>query len=180
MGPIHGYVEAPLFKALYRGTYGLGATYLTPLNYTNYSYSRPPNPAYPDNGSKMFDRRTGDPRHPGDQAWVGFLGQFDITIDLGSTRKVDWIGVHLLSNTEWGIKTPNKYEIFCGSSQSNLTKVGEAQSPFSLTDQATVITEEYLMGNRTALNLTCRYVRLRFPNTGSNTFISEIEMSADR
>lgn len=180
MGPAHGYVEAPLFQALYRGTYGIRATYLTPLNHRNYWYSRPPNAAYPDNGSKMFDRRTGDPRHPGDQAWVGFLGQFDVTIDLGSTRKVDWIGVHLLSNTQWGIKIPTRYEIFCGTTQTNLTKIEDARSPFSLADQALIVSEEYLMGNREALDATCRYVRLRFPNTGSNTFISEIEMSSER
>lgn len=181
MGPDNGYVEAPLLHGTYRGIYGLGATSVLPLNHANYTWQTPPAAQYPDtSGYGLFDRRTGDPRNPQDPAWIGIQGAVRATVDLGAARRVDWVGVHLLSRPSWGIRIPPRLDIYCGASTASLVLVGQAHAPFSQSDQDSVIEEEYLMGNHQPLGVSCRYLQLRMPSTGNWVFISEVELAAER
>jgi hypothetical protein len=179
IGPSRGYVEAPRLMGTYRAFYGLGATLTFPLNYSAYTWSTVPASAYPDTtGYELFDRRTGDPRNPQDPAWIGFNGAARVTIDLGTTKRIDWIGVHTLTFPSWGIRTPVSMDIYCGASTSTLVKIATATAPFTQAGLGGSTEEEYVLGNRSALGASCRYLDLRFPN-GYWTFISEVEASAE-
>jgi hypothetical protein len=179
IGPTHGYVEAPRLMGVYRAFYGLGATLTFPLNHSAYSWTPAPAAAYPDaTGYELFDRRVGDPRNPQDPAWVGIDGAARVTIDLGTTKSIDWIGVHTLTFPSWGIRTPVSMDIYCGASPSTLVKIATATAPFTQAGLSGSTEEEYVLGNRTALGASCRYLDLRFPN-GYWTFISEIEASSE-
>lgn len=184
VGPSYGYVEAPLQQGLYRALYGIGgARLLAPLNYAAYSWITPASAAYPDaSGYELFDRRTGDPRNPLDQGWVGVIGANGIStirVDLGSVKEVDWIGLHTLSRPSWGIRSPTTMDIYCGSTPGTLAKVAAVAAPYGQAAQDSVEEEEYLFGNRAPLNRSCRYVELRIRSNGNWMFASELELAVE-
>lgn len=179
VGPGQGYVESPRLMGVYRAFYGLGATLLFPLNYSNYSWVSAPSSSYPDtSGYELFDRHVGDPRNPLDPTWVGVNGTARVTIDFGSTKRVDWVGVQTLTYPSWGIRSPVTLDIYCGPTTSSLTKVATATAPFTQADLAGSNGEEYVLGNRTPLGVNCRFLDLRMPN-GYWTFIGEVEASRE-
>ncbi len=184
VGPAHGYVEAPRLQGTYRGTYGIGgAKSLIALNHQAYAWLSAPSTNYPDaTGYELFDRHTGDPRDPRDSAWVGIPGSAGtarVRVDLGSAKRFDWIGIHTLSYPSWGIRTPVSAELYCGSTTSSMTRVATLNAPFTTSSLSSVQEEEYVLGNRTPLNATCRFFEVRMPTAGNWVFLSEIEIAAE-
>lgn len=179
IGPGAGYHEASRLMGVSRAFYGLGATLLFPMNHSSYSWLPSPSSSYPDStGYELFDRRTGDPRNPQDPAWMGVNGSARVAIDLGSQKRVDWIGVHTLTKPSWGIRAPVRLDIYCGSTPSSLAKIATASAPFTQASLAGSDGEEYVIGNRDPLGATCRHIELRMPNSYW-TFISEVEASSE-
>ncbi|WP_223250171.1 DUF4434 domain-containing protein [Marilutibacter maris] len=184
VGPANGYVEAPRLRGTYRGTYGIGGAHsLISLNHQNYTWLSAPSPTYPDStGYELFDRRTGDPRNPQDSSWIGIPGAGGtarVRVDLGSAKTIDWIGVHTLSYPAWGIRSPVSADLYCGATTSSMTKVATLTAPFTAAAQDSVQEEEYVLGNRTPLNASCRYFELRAATGGNWVFLSEIELARD-
>jgi hypothetical protein len=184
VGPTYGYVEAPLQQGLYRGIYGIGgAGLLAPLNYANYAWLTPPPTTYADStGYELFDRRTGDPRNPQDPAWVGVQGTNGVSIlrvDLGTSKEIDWVGLHTLTYPSWGIRSPTAMDIYCGSTASTLMKIAAVVAPFTQAALSSTEEEEYLLGNRTPLNKSCRFLELRIQSNGNWLFASELELAVE-
>lgn len=184
VGPAYGYVEAPLQQGLYRGLYGIGgARLLAPLNYQNYAWLTVPPATYPDSsGYELFDRRTGDPRNPQDPAWLGVQGTNGIStvrVDLGTSKEIDWVGLHTLSYPSWGIRSPTAMDIYCGATTGTLAKIAAIAAPFTQAALSSTEEEEYLLGNRTPLNKTCRYLELRIQSNGNWLFASELELAVE-
>lgn len=179
IGPGKGYVEEPRMMGVYRGFYGLGGSLVFPNNHSNYTWLTAPSANYPDStGNELFNRQTGDPRNPQDPAWIGVNGAATVRIDIGTSKRIDWIGIHTLTYPSWGIRTPVSADLYCGASSSSLSKIATLTAPFTQASLSASAGEEYVLGNRTPLDATCRFVELRFAN-GNWTFVSEIEASAE-
>jgi len=184
VGPQYGYVEAPFLQATYRATYGIGgARLLTGLNHSAYTWGSLPAANYPDStGYELFDRRTGDPRNPQDVAWVGIdgaNGTASVKVDLGTAKQVDWVGAHALSYPSWGIRSPTTMDVYCGATSTALTKIATLTAPFTQAALSSTNEEEYVLGNRSPLGQSCRYIELRAPTGGNWVFLSEVELASD-
>lgn len=179
VGAPGAYQEGARLQAGYRAVFGIGgAGMLTALNHSNYVWLTPPSPSYPDNGSKMFDRRSADPTSPQDSGWVGVNGSATLRVDLGTTRALDWVGVQTLSRPSWGIRTPTTLTVRCGTTVSNLATVATINAPFTQAALASTEAEEYVLGNYSPIGANCRHVELSMPNSNW-TFIGEVELSRD-
>jgi len=184
IGPERGYVEAPLAQGLYRSIYGIGgARRLTTLNYSGYALGTTPHASYPDTTAyELFDGRTGDPMNPNDPAWIGVPGAggiVKVTVDLGSAKQTDWIGLHMLTFPSWGIRASTSTDVYCGNTQAPLIKIATLTSPFPASALLTSDGEEYLLGNSSPLGKMCRILELHVRTNGSWLFMSELELASD-
>jgi len=184
IGPQYGHWEAARLQATYRALYGIGGAQWIPASgYSAYTWVSPLSTQYPDTaGKEMFDRFTADPQNPQDPGWVGTQGVNGVAtfrVDFNASRRLDWVGVHTLTNPAWSIRTPTSGEIYCGETVASMTKVGDMAAPFTQADLSSVTTQEYVLGNRQPLGASCRFVELRMPTGGYWTFVSEIEMTAE-
>ncbi len=150
----------------YRAVCGFGGNAVAP---TSYSWiGNQPSQTYPDTANEMTDHFVGDPRTPTDPAWTGVLGTTELQFDFGSSRTLDWVGVHALGTNSWGIRMPTSIAISCIDQNNNWTQTN------TFTDAGNPA-EEAVVANITALNKSCQMLQVTLSNDGFWTFISEVE-----
>ena len=162
----------------YRASNGLGGTMHTGPG-TSYIWETPPSPSFPDAGGELTDGRTGDPRAPDQAGWSGIVGGASIVVDLGGSKDVDWVGVHVLASPAWGIRIPDSLRLE-GSGEGAgdpWVLIATIARPFD--PPASFQEAEYVLGNDTPLNARCARIRIVLANPRW-TFLSEVEVSGDR
>ena len=167
------YPEAARLLAAYKAWFGKpgGGEYVSPVGYT-YTVGRPLE-SHNDNNKKLFDLWTGDPRNSDEQHWVGFApGAIEIRIDMGSTKTLNWAGVHCLNLNAQGISLPDTLSL--SASIDDILYMPQG----TWTNHLTKDDCEYVFANSQAISVPCRYVKLRLTNA-QKTWLSEIEMVAN-
>jgi hypothetical protein len=96
-------------------------------------------------------------------------GNAELIMDLGMSKKVDWVAVHTMHFTAPSIFIPSEISVSCSADSTSWT------TPVKTSRSVTGADSEYVLGNTKALNLTCRYLKIKLPNTGW-TFLSEVEI----
>ena len=168
------YVVAPgasRLLASYKARYGLDSA-LAYLK-SSYMWITAPSANYPDSGNELTNSIAGDPKRFDDPEWVGILGNPEIELNFGSSKKIDWVGVHLLNETAPSILFPSKLALSCSQDGVNFTSLGSWNLPIQPKDS------EYVFSNPAPLGAECSDMRVKF--TGSSwTFLSELEIVAKR
>jgi hypothetical protein len=171
------YPEHKRMYNMYRAVYGLKqASYLTPVSY---SWDTAPAANYPDTNppSKLTDTLPGNPRIYNDGHWVGVLGTANARFDLGSIKKVHWVGAQLMRKAAYGIQIPTSMTVWCSTDNVSWTNLGNFPAP---TDTPPPSDLEYYLGNNTRFNdPVCRWVSVWLNNGGNWTFVSEVEIAQE-
>ncbi|MGE0525929.1 MAG: hypothetical protein AB7G93_22100 [Bdellovibrionales bacterium] len=157
-----------------RAAYKLGGSTIVPRSYS-YSGTRP-NVAYADSGQELTNQGVGDPKNFLDPQWVGVpSANAELSIRLGQTSsKVDWVAVHMLQNSTYGIYVPDQMEIRCRST------TGERRISVNY-PYAQRMDGEYVFSNLSPLGMECTDIVIKFTSLQSwgLMFMDEIEMSSD-
>jgi hypothetical protein len=163
--------EAASLKARYKAIRGLTGEFVAPSSYT---WTTAREAAHPDRGNSLFDRWTGDPRNLNDTAWVGFAnGGCVVTVDMGSTRTLNWVAAHTLEVAASSYAHPTSIQIETSPDNSAWTDRGTTTPGLAASDG------EYTIGNTSALSVSCRYVRVTLANASKKTLVSELEIVAN-
>ena len=167
--PTH-HPEAARLLAAFKARYGLGGVLIQP---TGYHWDTPPDPSYPDSGSEMFDGVTGAPTDHWDPHWTGLRNGATITIDLGGSYLLDWVGLDLLDEEASGIRFPTAMDISCSNGGGPWQTVHSEPFPAWITRGDST----YVFGNLTPLGVVCDRLRIHLTNSWW-TFLGEIELVA--
>jgi hypothetical protein len=169
--------ESRRLKAQYRAVY-LGQGFLHAIQ--SYTVTPTPSPSYPDtNGTEMSNGITGDPSRPWHTGWTGVVGPVTIAANLGSPKTVDWVAVQLLQYPDWGIHFPGSLTLWCAPDDlSAWAQMGPVHN-LDVPPPGCPSNREYIFSNETKLQHTCKWVRVELGNTGSWTFLGEIEISQE-
>jgi hypothetical protein len=163
------------YKSLY--TDSSEFTYLNPASY---NWKTPPSSQYPDtNNLEMFDLNAGEGKNYLDPSYVGITGTAELEINLGSIKKLQWLGVHVINFSSGGIVFPSKLIASC--STDNITWSPEKTfNPLrNKTTNIDMVDSEFVIGNPndTPINQNCQYIKIRLINEASKwTFLSEVEL----
>jgi hypothetical protein len=163
----------------YKAAHGLGGTAQVGPG-TPYLWETPPSPLFPDgSGGELVDGRTADPKSPEQGGWSGIDGGVSIVVDLGGSKDVDWVGIHVLACPAWGIRIPDSLRLE-GSGRDPAdpwVPIATIARPFD--PPASFDAAEYVLGNETPLNARCARIRIILANPRW-TFLSEVEVLGDR
>jgi hypothetical protein len=166
------HLEADRLMDAYKAQYGLSDEHLLAEAY-DWLYA--PDPLYDDRGYEMFNLRIGDPNDFTNSEWVGIdgkkTGRAEILIDLGSERTLKWVGFHLMSMPQAGIRFPRELSLACKSEGETWVDIGRWGIPVE-DDEAN---SEYLFSNFNPLDRECRTLKALL--LGNDwIFMSEIEI----
>ena len=136
-----------------------------------------PDAKYGDRDQEMFNLQIGNPKDFMHQEWVGIdgkeTGQAEFVIDLGEERTVKWVGFHLMSMPQAGIRYPKQLTLVCESEAEIWMEMGNWVLPLEFED----MNSEYLFSNFKPLEWDCR--RIRASLLGNDwIFVSEVEIIA--
>ena len=162
--------------ATYKAFYKIEGDYITP---TSYTWTTTPSTTYPDSGNKLFDLESGYADYYKDSSWVGInkytplASEYaEVILDLGTEKKIDWIGVETLNWPSKLIEVPSEMQIYSSTNKTNWTLVGTYASA---NVQGGVDGGTYVIGNYSPLNTSARYFKIKLKNSGW-VFVSEIEV----
>lgn len=171
--------EAKRLLTEFRATSGLGGQILP----FRYSYpGNQPSSYYPDTYQQELNNGIlGHYSRFQDREYVGVLGDAVLQLDLGSSKRVDFISVHVLEVWDAAIVKPARMEVFFSSDGVNWQSAGT-----TLVDLKRIYNHlwlrrqgDYVISNHIPLARTARYFRVKLPNNAWN-FLSEIVVSASR
>lgn len=158
-------LEAERLLAGYRALFLNKGEYMISPTYT---WTTPPSLQYPDVNNELFNEKVADPRNFSNDEWVGVINEAIFKIDLGSPKNIDYVGTHLLQNSEQGIIFPDLLELSCSLDNQNWM-ISNHPFPITKTDG------EYVFSNSVELNQNCQYIQARL--TGPQwIFLSEAEI----
>jgi hypothetical protein len=157
----------------YKAQFGLADEYLQAAE--SYDWIDEPEPVYNDRGNEMFNLLIGNPNDFTNAEWVGIdgkrNGKAEIVIDLGAERTINWIGFHLMSMPQVGIRFPKGLSLACLSPATTWDEIGRWEMPIK--DDGMI--SEYLFSNSYPLESVCSTIKATLYGE-EWIFISEIEI----
>ena len=159
-------------KSSYMAYYGLKNEYIRPT----YTWISPPHANYPDHGNELFDLKMGDPK-PGhyQKGWIGIIGNVVTQYDLGITKTVHSIGLHVLHFLDAAIKIPDSFTVECSLDNVVWNTVFTKNYPKTYRYDG-----EFVYSTDANLGIQCRYLRTTLKQNISwyFTFVTEAEIVA--
>lgn len=108
-----------------------------------------------------------------DQGWVRFqrwaMGDAELVVDLGSTKRLDWIGAHVLGIAAPASSTSVDFGVVFSKTRWAGTKSAAGARKF----QVAMVIRSYQYKRDGA---SCRYVKVLF-SSSEGLFVSEIELT---
>ncbi|MFT3934841.1 MAG: family 20 glycosylhydrolase [Chitinophagaceae bacterium] len=107
----------------------------------------------------------------GDKQWLGYLKDFDATVDMDSSQKINSVAIRFMQQPGPGVFLPSYVELLTSSDGVNFTSAEKQINTISPKDPATIfITYTFNLKQQTA-----RYLRIVAPNVqGGFMFTDEI------
>ncbi len=169
----HRYPEADRFYRGYLAMMGIEGDQFAPASV---SYETAPSASYrDDSGRELFDGFSADPKRYSHPGWVGVENTATMVLALGSSRRVDWVSAHVLTDPVPYIYTPEYMTIECSSDNGASFAIAQTvHRPFGTTYHA----GEYVLSQARPLNATCTHLRVKLPSA-TWTFVSELELTSD-
>jgi hypothetical protein len=168
------HLEAVRLMDAYKAQLRLSLEYLLA---ESYEWIVGPDPQYGDRDHEMFNLHIGNPKDFTNDEWVGIDGKETggavLVIDLGEERTLKWVGFHLMSLPQVGIRYPEQLSLACESGEEFWMEMGSWVLPLDEEDTKS----EYLFSNPKPLERDCRRIRVSLKGNDW-IFISEIEIVA--
>jgi hypothetical protein len=168
------HLEADRLMDAYKAQYRLSMEYLVA---ESYEWIIGPDPQYGDRDQEMFNLHIGNPKDFMNEEWVGIdgkeTGRAELVIDLGEERTLKWIGFHLMSMPQAGIRYPKQLTLACEAEKEIWIEMGSWILPIKREET----NSEYLFSNHNPLDRDCR--RIKASLIGNDwIFVSEVEIIA--
>ena len=133
------------------------------------SYALPWHPNYPAAGAAtLTDGQMGSWSY-GDGRWQGFLSDVDVTIDLGASQEIHYVGATFMMQPGPEIFLPKKIEIFVSGDGEHFEKAGEVWNEVPVADRSVL----YILFG-TSIKADGRYVRYHAVRSNAWLFVDEI------
>lgn len=117
-------------------------------------YTKPIQQWYPASGETTFTDGIIGGWTYSDKRWQGFLSDIDVTIDMGESTRISYIGGTFMQLTGPGVFMPEKVDILVSEDGENFTHVATVWNDISVTDPELLFRNFY-----TICDVDARYVR---------------------
>ena len=117
-------------------------------------YNKPIQQWYPASGEATFTDGIIGGWTYSDKRWQGFLSDIDVTIDMGESTRISYIGGTFMQLTGPGVFMPEKVDILVSEDGENFTHVATVWNDISVTDPELLFRNFY-----TICDVDARYVR---------------------